>query len=203
MSIAPELLVLQPQLAESTQFFFPEAPLSLAEAGMPGGRAWWMLDVERLNALLASGGLRDLRNDQPPELPAAREQLTTLIDQIRQETGLPMSRIVMGGFSQGSMLSVDVALRLPEPPALLAVFSGSLMSENFWRELASKRGPLQVLQSHGRQDMILPFQGGEWLRDLFEESGFDVEFIEFDGPHTIPPQALTRFAELLGELAAE
>ena len=191
------ILSLQPTLAESARFYFPEAPLSLAEIGMPGGRAWWMLDIAKLNAAIETGQIRDLRNDRPAELPAAREKLIALVDEI----GLPMSQIALGGFSQGSMLTTDVALRLPEPPALLTIFSGTLLSEDDWRDLAGKRGAMQVLQSHGRQDMILPYQAAEWLRDLLTESAAEVEFIPFDGPHTIPPQGLERLAARLAELA--
>ncbi|MFQ5730979.1 MAG: alpha/beta hydrolase [Planctomycetaceae bacterium] len=200
VGLAPEILLRRPQLADTASFYFPEAPLSLEPMGMPGGRAWWMLDVAKLNAAITTGEFRDLRNDHPEELPAARAQLTALIDEVRRRTGLPMSRIVMGGFSQGSMLSIDVALRLPEPPALLTVFSGTLLGEDDWRERAADRGPMTVLQSHGDEDMILPFQAAEWLRDLFVDSGFDVEFIPFHGPHTIPAKALHRLADRLAEL---
>lgn len=200
VGLGGEILSMQPQLADALRFYFPEAPLSLAQLGMPGGRAWWMLDIDKLNAAIETGEFRDLRNDHPPQLPAAREKLTALIESVRDETGLPMSRIALGGFSQGAMLTTDVALRLPDPPALLAVFSGTLLSEEEWRDLASNRGALDVLQSHGRQDPILPYQAAEWLRDLLRDAGADVEFLPFDGPHAIPPQALDRFATRLSEL---
>jgi len=201
VGLAPESMRQQRELAASARFYFPEAPLSLAQAGMPGGRAWWMIDLAALNTALETGGLRDLRNDHPAELPAARQKLMALVGEVRAETGLPMSSVVLGGFSQGSMLATDVSMRLPEPPAMLAVFSGSLLAEDDWRKLAAERGPLKVLQSHGREDMVLPYQTGEWLRDLFTDSDFEVEFLPFHGPHTIPPEALQRFSERLTELA--
>lgn len=201
VGLGPELLGASKEIAESTQFIFPEAPLSLAELGMPGGRAWWHLDMEKLTAAVQSGEFRDLRNDHPEGLPEAREMLLALIAEVRERTGLPMSRIVLGGFSQGSMLTTDVTLRLNEPPAHLCIWSGTLLSEDEWRGLAAKRGPLNVLQSHGRHDPILPFQAALWLRELFEESGFDVDFIEFPGIHTIPHPALVSFAQVIDRLA--
>jgi phospholipase/carboxylesterase len=200
VGLGPEVLARQPRLAGAVRFVLPEAPLSLAEYGMPGGRAWWMLDIEKLNAAILTGALRDLRNDHPPELPAVREQLIAVVDAMREQTGLPMSRIVLGGFSQGSVLAIDVSLRLPEPPGLLTVFSGTLLSEDEWRVLAANRGAMHVLQSHGYEDQILPFEAAEWLRDLLIESGCDVEFIPFRGPHTIPQAALLRFIERLSDL---
>ena len=201
VGLGPELLDSHVSIAGAVQFIFPEAPLSLDGVGMSGARAWWQLDMERLLAAAQGGTFRDLRNDRPDGLPEAREKLMALIDEVRERTGLPMSRIVLGGFSQGSMLATDVALRLAEPPAYLCVWSGTLLSEDVWRELAAKRGPLNVLQSHGRHDPILPFEAAIWLREMFDESGFDVDFIEFPGIHTIPHPALVSFAQILDRLS--
>jgi phospholipase/carboxylesterase len=200
VGLGEELMRCQPRLMESTQFIFPEAPLSLEEFGFQGGRAWWPLDVAKLNAAIQTGEFRDQRKYNPPELADARELLTALVNEVQGRTGLPASRIVLGGFSQGSMLATDVALRLDEAPGALCVWSGTLLCEEQWRELASKRGPLKVLQSHGTIDPILPFEAATWLRDLFTESGFDVDFIEFENVHTIPAEGVTNFAELLVSL---
>ena len=197
VGLGAELMRCQPRLMEGTQFIFPEAPLSLEEFGAFGGRAWWPLDVAKLNAAIESGEFRDQRKYDPPELANARKLLTALVDEVRGRTGLPASRIVLGGFSQGSMLATDVALRLDEAPGALCVWSGTLLCEDQWWELAAKRGPLKVLQSHGTVDPILPFEAATWLRDLFTESGFDVDFIEFPNVHTIPREAVTKFAELI------
>lgn len=194
VGLGPEIVSRSPEVGQRVRFYFPAGPLSLEAAGLPGGRAWWMLDLDRLNAALQQGAIRDLRNDQPAGLPAARQALFTLLEAIGRETGLSGQRIVLGGFSQGAMLATDVALRLPDAPALLTVFSGTLLDEEEWRQLAARRGHLAVLQSHGEADPLLPYVAAEWLRDLFLEAGFAVEFIRFPGPHTIPPVAVTRLA---------
>ena len=201
--VGPELIQLNPTLAQTVRFVFPAAPLSLDHLGMFGGRAWWHVDVARLTAAIERGELRDLRNDLPDELPQARQMLTSLVEELSRDSGLPTSRIVLGGFSQGAMLGTDVALRLPETPAALCIWSGTLLCEAEWRELAKQRENLRVLQSHGRQDPLLPFQAAIWLRDMFTESGAEVDFVAFDGMHTIPPEALHRFAALIGQLANE
>lgn len=197
--LGAELFQLEPALAGRVTFIFPEAPLSLAEQGMPGGRAWWHLDVMRLMLAAESGDFSSYRNQLPPGLPEARELLTNAISEIVESTGVSYSKLVLGGFSQGSMITPDVALRLPEPPAALCILSGTLLCEAEWRKLAANRGPLRVLQSHGRQDQILPYASAEWLLDLFREANFDVEFIPFSGGHTIPYEVLHRVAALLAE----
>jgi phospholipase/carboxylesterase len=203
LDLATFFMRADPRIADNVQFFVPEAPLSLASIGMPNGRAWWHLDVERLIRAAELGEFRNLRDDHPDGLPEAREQLQHVIDHIQATTGLPMSKIVLAGFSQGSMLCIDIALRSEKPPAALVVWSGTLLCESTWRELAAKRGKLKVLQSHGHTDQILPFEASGWLRDLFETSGFDVEFIEFPGVHTVPMEALQQTAQLLIELLGE
>ena len=201
--IGGELMNCQPKLMESAQFIFPEAPLSLEEFGFHDGRAWWPLDVAKLNAAISSGEFRDQRKYNPPELADARKLLMALVDEVQGRTGLPASRIVLGGFSQGSMLTTDVALRLDEAPGALCVWSGTMLCEDEWRALAARRGPLKVLQSHGTVDPILPFEAATWLRDLFTESGFDVDFIEFNNVHTIPREGVDQFADMLVSLLDE
>jgi len=64
-----QMLLRQPKLSGSVQFVFPEAPLSLESQGMPEGRAWWSIDMHRLQMAVALGNFRDLSKDSPPELP--------------------------------------------------------------------------------------------------------------------------------------
>lgn len=199
--LAAELVNLQPALADAAQFVFPAAPLSLDQYGMYGGRAWWPIDIEGLNRAIQLGEFRDLRAELPPELPESRRMLTELIGALQQQTGLSTSRFVLGGFSQGSMLATDVALRLPESPGGLGILSGTLLCESEWRELAASRRGMRVFQSHGLQDPLLPFQAAEWLRDLLTESGLQVDFLPFQGMHTIPLPAMERFADLLQQAA--
>jgi phospholipase/carboxylesterase len=201
--LADELMALEPGLESGVRFVFPEAPLSLDDEGMYGGRAWWPIDMLKLQRAVQLGEFRNLRDDQPPLLAAARAKLLKLIAVLQAETGLPLSRFVLGGFSQGSMLATDVALRLPDSPAALIIWSGTLLNESEWREHAASRAGLKVLQSHGRQDMLLPFEAAGWLRDLLTAAGLEVDFLPFPGGHTIPYPALQRTAKLLREALVE
>ncbi len=195
--IGPELCQRFPALAGRVRFVFPAAPLSL-DFGFGDSRAWWLIDIDRIVSRGATPqGLRELRQEIPEGLPFARKLLRGLVDELLRTTGLPVSRLVLGGFSQGAMLATDLALRLDEPVSLLAVFSGTLVCEAEWRQRAPSRRGLPVLLSHGRQDPILPFEGAEALREVFVEAGLQVEFIPFDGPHTIGQEALDRFGRLL------
>ena len=98
------------------------------------------------------------------------------------------------------MLATDIAFRLDEAPDGLVVWSGTLLCEDQWRELAPRRAGLQVIQSHGREDAVLPFEAAGWLRELFEQSGLHVDFLPFHGFHQIPNEALQATAHLMAQL---
>ncbi|MBC8114280.1 MAG: dienelactone hydrolase family protein [Candidatus Saccharimonas sp.] len=199
---APELLEHSPALAERIQFLFPEAPLDMEELGMPGGRAWWHLDLRRLQLAAMSGQSRDLSADRPEGLVSSRERLLELIGLWSQQSGVPVSRFVLGGFSQGAMLATDVALHLDENPAGLIVMSGTFLNEAEWRELAPRRKGLPVLQSHGHDDPLLPFANSEALRDMLSEAGAIVDFVPFPGGHGIPLPVFDAVATMLERLAS-
>ena len=198
--LGPEVLRGNPALAGRVRFVFPAAPLSLIEMGIPGGRAWWMLDVAELNAAIESGKFRDQRDKTPDGLFEAAQQLREFIDELQKESGLPLSQFVMAGFSQGSMISTEVAFNLPQPPAALVIWSGTLLCEQRWTALAEKSEKFPILQSHGHQDPILPYEGAIWLKELLEQNQFEVDFSEFMGPHTIPEIALVKLGKLLTDL---
>ena len=197
VGLVQPLIEMEPTLADQAAFVFPAGPLSLAGRGIPGGFAWWMIDLNRLIYGPPPDLLERFRRECPPGLPEARGAIEKLLADAQRHFGLPASRFVLGGFSQGSMLALDVALRLPQPPAGLVILSGALINEAEWRPLAAKRGPLKVVQSHGRHDSILPFPMGQALHEMLVEAGAEVDFVSFPGDHEIPLIVLERTASLL------
>ena len=61
-----------------TRFLFTEGPLSLS-MGFGDSRAWWIIDMARLEADRAAGRVRDLSQEVPRGLPQAREALETFL----------------------------------------------------------------------------------------------------------------------------
>jgi len=177
-----------------TTFLFPEAPMALGDAAMMSllgdARAWWQIDIGRYQRAIMQGTLDSLVNDVPDGLQEAREKLIEMLDVYERETKTPAERIVLGGFSQGSMLALDVALRTKRPLAGLVVLSGTLLAARDWLPLMASRKDLRVFQSHGTQDPILPFAVAERLRHVLEEAGMHVSFTEFEGGHGIPPAVM-------------
>jgi phospholipase/carboxylesterase len=182
------------QVPPEVRFVFPAAPL-LLDAIAPdevAARAWWMIDIARLQASMLRGDAANLARETPAGLPAARAAVRDMLSALETELSAPPERVVLGGFSQGAMLATDVTLRAERPPAGLVILSGAPVCVDEWTELAPKRAGLPVLQSHGRADPVLPFQGGEWVRDLLEGSRLPVDFVPFNGGHGIPSGVLER-----------
>lgn len=198
--IADELFDLNQTLAADVEFVFPEAPLRLDHVGLPGGRAWWHIDMNELLAAIEHGNLRILRDRRPAGMDAASSALLGVLTDLQRQTNLPNSRFVLGGFSQGSMLAVDTALQWSAAPGGLCLWSSTLVSEAEWRANIARLKGVPVVQTHGRQDPILPFAAAVWLRDLLIEAGADVTFVEFSGPHTITHAGLEALVEMLARL---
>jgi phospholipase/carboxylesterase len=199
--LAAELCALRPELQGRVRFVFPEAPLSLGAYGWAASRAWWLIDVERLAGAVATPeGLRTLSREVPEGLDPARKQLRAAVESLTARSELPLGRVVLGGFSQGSMIATDLALRLEEAPAGLILFSGTLLCGEEWERRAPRRSGLPVFQAHGRQDPLLPFAAAEALRDLLTGAGLPVDFLPFDGGHTITTEGLEHAAALLARL---
>lgn len=189
------------------RFAFPAAPLVL-DPNAPdeyAPRAWWMIDIGRIQRAVQAGpeAALALAKDPPPAgMPEARAKVEAFLDACETELSAPRERVVLGGFSQGSMLACDVVLRAERPPARLVILSGAPVSEPEWRPLAAKRAGTRVLQSHGRMDPVLPFSGGEYLRDLLSSGGLEVEWHAFGGGHGIPDGVLERLGPFVAELSA-
>jgi phospholipase/carboxylesterase len=185
-----------------TAFVFPEAPLALPvpEAYEPDGpRAWWLIDIAAIERARMRGEVRDLSKAVPIGLPEARAALVAMLDELQAR--YPASRLVLGGFSQGAMLALDVALHDPRPLAGLVLMSGTLVSEAEWTPRMPGRRGLPVFQSHGASDPLLPFSLAERLRDLLTGAGLDVTFDAFEEGHTIPLSTLARLRTWLRGVA--
>jgi phospholipase/carboxylesterase len=194
-----DLVSLADFLGVPARFVFPEAPLEIG--GLYGdARAWWMLDLAMLEADMRSGSARDRRSEVPEGLAGAREQLMRFLDQLQVRYGIEDRQLVLGGFSQGAMVSLDVALHRKAPPAALILLSGTLLAESEWGPRMATLAKVPILQSHGRNDAILPFSTAEILRDKLRAAGATVDFVQFVGGHEIPPIVLDAAGTLLRRL---
>jgi phospholipase/carboxylesterase len=183
---------------QAVRFVFPEAPLELGF----GGRAWWHIDMARLQDRFSKSAVARLSAEVPEGSAASREAVLGLLAALERDHDAKPETTVIGGFSQGAMLATDIVLRTRRAFGGLAVLSGTLISHAEWQPLMSARKGFPVLQSHGRSDPVLPFAVAEQLRDELSAAGLAVEFIPFNGGHGIPGSVLEGLSSLIRGVAA-
>lgn len=178
------------------RFVCPAAPIELP--GLYGdSRAWWMLDMAQIDADMRRGISRDRRNEIPAELPRVRAQVTQFLAELCAKYAIAPDRLVLGGFSQGAMLSLDVALHRDVKPAGLALMSGTVIAEKEWAPRMASIAGVPIVVSHGQNDGILPFAMAEVLRDQLTAAGAAVDWVPFNGGHEIPQPVLVALGRLL------
>ena len=160
----------------------PGAPLHLP----PGGRHWYAL-----------------RQVGFPDRETFLRTLAALgpwLDGWLQERGLGWERTVLGGFSQGAVMSHALALSRGRPvPAGLLALSGFVPTVEGWApELASRRA-LPVTIAHGGLDPIIPVQFGRGARDVLAAGGLHVRYHESDVGHAIDPRLLPELVAWVDE----
>jgi phospholipase/carboxylesterase len=179
------------EVPRGTRWLFPEAPLSL-NMGFGDSRAWWIIDFARIQEDRAAGRIRDLSVEIPQGLALARERFLAFLKELPRQFQIDYKKTVIGGFSQGAMLTCDAVLHTDYPFAGLVQLSGNLLAQSVWGPLMPTRKGLPVFQSHGTLDDILPHIGAERLCDALTQSGLAVERHSFRGGHEIPESVLQR-----------
>lgn len=174
-------------------FLLPQGPAQSSA----GGYAWWNIDAEARDAA-QSRGPRDLVEQYPPGLGAARAALARFIEALAAEYR-PRCTVV-GGFSQGGMLSLDFALRDSSPVDALVLMSASRIARADWEPKRERLRGLPAFVSHGRADQDLAFTAGEALRDFMLAGGAEVSWAPFEGGHEIPLPVWRGLRNFLGAL---
>ena len=184
-----------------TRFIYLAAPFTLdGMSGPHAGRAWWHIDMIALQVARMLGSHDELASQVPEGLSHAQKVLADAIEELKLHHGLKLERTVIGGFSQGAMLSCDYLLRSGAPVEALLQLSGTLICESEWKPLMKKRPGFRVFQSHSPEDQILPFELAERLRKCWEDAGSEVDFVPFRGGHGIAPNVLERLSGFLAQL---
>ncbi|MFO0671238.1 MAG: hypothetical protein U0235_16685 [Polyangiaceae bacterium] len=182
-------------LGADARFYFPEAPL----AAETRGRAFWPIDLAARAAALTHGP-RDLAGEHPPGLPAARARFAELVVELEREAG--DRPIVVGGFSQGGMLTMDTLLRGGVTVDAAVLLSTSRIAWDEWQPHAAKLAGLPVLIAHGRADADLSFAAGDALRAFLVDAGADVTWVPHDAGHQIPLPVWRQLRRFLAAVTA-
>ncbi len=158
------------------------------------GRGASKEDLLELGEVLVADGFRVLLPDAPipwgpgwawyeseargRDLPTSRAAVAKLVASARREEGFEADRTLLVGFSQGGVLSLDLALNEPEVAHHVACLSGYLSVGEAPERVA--KAP-RVFLAHGTSDDVVTFDRGAHARRLLEERGALVEWHAYDG----------------------
>ena len=165
------------------QFMVPDAPFP-HPYGI-GGKMWYDLSDN-----LTFGGDISTQTD----LVTSRNLLTDWLSSLEVNTGVPLSRTILGGFSQGGAMTLDVGLHLPL--AGLMVLSGYLHGAVSPQESAYP----PMLMVHGRQDAVVPVSAARSARDRLSDLNATIAYEEFDMGHEISPLVLNQMQQFIHKI---
>ena len=159
----------------------PRGPLTLP----PGGAHWYVV--------------RQVGYPDPDTFFPTFARTSTWLDALLEELGVPPERTVLGGFSQGAVMSyaLGLAASRPKPAAILAM-SGFIPRVDGLRARSRRPEPVSRSRSRtGRTDPVIGVQWGRDARDRLTAAGLDVRYHEDPVDHTITPQAIAQAREVL------
>ena len=171
----------------NASFISPDAPHPCAMS--PQGRQWFPIEEIPKGAIKASLGLLDL------------------IDNEAKKLNLTFKDVILIGFSQGAMMSMQCLLINHEQLGAIIGYSGALKKENI--DAANdqilngkhKYSDTPILLVHGEQDEVVPFQSLEKSKYLLNKIGFNVQTLSRqDLAHGIDPEGISKGMEFLKSL---
>jgi phospholipase/carboxylesterase len=148
----------------------PRGPLSLP----PGGAHWYAL-----------GGIG---TPEPQTFWASYEAAAAWLDEFLVEQGIAFERVVLGGFSQGGVMtySLGLASGRPRPAGLIALSSFVPTVEGLELDLSPPLPPVAI--GHGTLDNVIGVEWGRRARALLEGAGAEVLYRETPMFHQIDPE---------------
>lgn len=131
----------------------------------------------------------DFAGDPVPDVERSRKLLFQLLD-AQRAAGFPTEQTILGGFSQGCLMSLDVGARYPHKLAGVVGISGYICEpEMLIAEVSPVGREQKFLVTHGIHDPLLPIAKTRGQIAQLRAAGLDVCWQEFAKEHTIAGQA--------------
>ncbi len=161
-------------IASPIRALLPDAPFD--HPMVPGGRAWYSFptsyDFRKGHDFAAQADLQE-----------SRQRLLNWMRSLPEQTGIPLEKTIMGGFSQGGAMALDIGPQLPLAAMLI-------LSSYSHTPILNCTTPRPVLLIHGRQDPIVPLAKALETKSQLERQGLAVTYHEFNMGHEVSPEAL-------------
>ena len=174
---AQDLAELAPMMGDDYRFVFPNAPDPFEPApGFQFGYTWF-----------------DGWPAEPESIKRSRNLLMKFIDEILARYNTPPRKVILSGFSQGGLMSLDVGFRIREKLAGIVVMSGAL----YENDPPPFSPDLPVLIVHGTQDDMIPVLAARRTRRVLESHGVEPEYHEFPMGHSVTPESIAVVADFI------
>ncbi len=161
-----------------TVFVAPDAPEKCA--GNAAGFQWFSVpQVDNSTEEDAVSGMAKSATD-----------LDAYLDTVMRDEGIASDKTVLFGFSQGTMMALQVAPRRADPLAAVVGFSGSLMLPDALRDEVVTKPPVMLL--HGDKDEVVPYEALNKAEFALDTLGFEVyAFVMENAAHGIASDGLS------------
>lgn len=157
------------------RFVFPHA--KTMPVTINGGyvmRAWYDITGAELTRREDEGGLRASQRDV--EALIAREK----------SRGIPASRLILAGFSQGCAMTLQTGMRHPEKLAGMLCLSGYLpLAASVASERTEESLATPIFMAHGTHDNVVPFARARDSKEALVSLGYQVEWHEYTMQHSL------------------
>ena len=133
----------------------------------------------------------------------SRTLLAQVISSAAGQLSVPAERVVVGGFSQGGIMSLSLLLTRPELMAAALVMHSRLLPE-----VEQSIAPAEQMRgrrlwvSHGTADTVMPLVNAHDIRDRVRKLPIELSYAEFPGGHEIRPAELSGVTTWLNGLTA-
>lgn len=174
---------------DSYHWIFPNGFLEVPIGPMMTGRAWFQIQFDQMERHLKLG---EFQRHTPPGMKEAAKKIEVFLKTICPD----FSESFIGGFSQGAMLTMELLVSTDISPRGAIFFSNTLVSSESWKSKAPNK-KIRFIQTHGKNDPILPYGLAEELFSMLEQSGWEGEFHSFSGGHEIPMKALSAASKFI------
>ncbi len=174
-------------------WYFPNGLLSL-NMGYYEGRAWFSIDMAKLEEAMRTGKPRDMRGSMPAELDSTLHSLEHMILELSKKH----KTIILGGFSQGAMCASHLAMKSSLKVDGLILLSGALLAE---AKMPKEAKGIPFYQSHGTKDPILNIEGAVELEEKLQSMNFQGKLVTFNGGHEIPPMVISGVKSFLQQFS--
>ena len=168
--------------ALSIRFVFPNAPvMPVTINGGTSMRAWY--DI--LHFDLGGAGTAGLPREDEQGLRASQAMIGALVD-AEVAKGIPTSRILLAGFSQGAAMTLMTGLRQPVRLGGLIALSGYLpLAARLAAEAHAVNRDVPIFMAHGTYDPVVRIERALQSRDALLQLGYQVDWHSYPMQHSV------------------